>query len=104
MQSFSSNSGSLFTKVAVMGGGNMAEAIIAAVKTSKKQDMSKVMVVDINKSRLKYLQGKYGVSITQDANEAAKDAEMLVGVSFGCVTNRFSHLLTSCSNLLLIIP
>jgi len=69
---------SLFTKMAVIGGGNMAEAVIAAIKASESQVMSDVVVVDINKNRLKYLNNKYGVSTTQDANDAVTDAEMMV--------------------------
>lgn len=69
---------SLFNKVAVMGGGNMAEAIIAAVKASEKQKMEDLVVVDISKARLKYLSNKYGVSTTQNANEAVEGADMMV--------------------------
>ena len=56
----------------------MAEAVIAAIKASESQVMSDVVVVDINKNRLKYLNNKYGVSTTQDANDAVTDAEMMV--------------------------
>ena len=68
----------LFSKIAVLGGGNMAEAILAAIKGSKAQDMSKVVVVDINMKRLQFLNTKYGVSISEDANEATAGAELMV--------------------------
>lgn len=69
-------SSSLFKKFAVVGGGNMAEAILSALKGSEKQNMENILVAEKSQSRLDYLQKKYGVRCTTDVKEAVKGAEI----------------------------
>lgn len=63
-------------KLALIGGGKMAEAIIGALQQKSVQTMKNVTVCDIHQHRLSYLKIKYGVSITEDVNEAVRDAEV----------------------------
>lgn len=65
-------------KLCVLGGGNMAEAIISALSQSKTQNMSDVIVVDINDTRIKHLQDKFGVQGRSNANDAMADAEVIL--------------------------
>lgn len=48
-------------KLCVLGGGNMAEAIISALSKSKTQNMADIVVYDINEERIKHLQDTYNI-------------------------------------------
>jgi len=63
-------------KLAILGGGKMSEAIIGALQQKSVQTMKNVVVCDVQQERLAYLKTKYGVSITEDAKEAVRDAEV----------------------------
>lgn len=56
----------------------MAEAIISALSKSKTQDMSDVIVVDINESRIRHLQDKFGVKGCSSADDAMATAEVVL--------------------------
>lgn len=63
-------------KLAVIGGGKMSEAILSALQQKSVQTMKNVVVCDVHQPRLAYLKDKYNVSITEDAKEAIRDAEV----------------------------
>lgn len=48
-------------KLCVLGGGNMAEAIISALSKCKTQNMSDIVVFDINDNRIQHLTSTYGI-------------------------------------------
>jgi hypothetical protein len=73
-----SASASACNKLAIIGGGNMAEGYLRALKDSQIQDMNKVMVVDINEDRLKVLRERYGIHTTLDSNFAVENADIVL--------------------------
>ncbi len=67
-----------FSKLAIIGGGQMCEAFLGGLKVKGVQEMSAVTVCDLHEKRLQYLQDKFGVQITSNVTEAAKDAELTI--------------------------
>lgn len=65
-------------KIAFIGGGNMGEAIMAAVLEKKLVDASEVSVSDISQPRLDYLKKHYGVNVTGDNREVVKSKDTIV--------------------------
>jgi pyrroline-5-carboxylate reductase len=63
-------------KLCVLGGGNMAEAIISALSKCETQNMNDIVVYDVNESRIKHLKGTYGVTICKNVEEGIKDADV----------------------------
>lgn len=53
-----------FKKIGLLGGGRMAEAILAGVvKEELLPDPSKIVVFDVNRERVDYLRKTFGVSV-----------------------------------------
>lgn len=101
-----SNIQNTFTKLAIIGGGQMCEAILGALKVIRLinidefsfaevvyafyvvyamslkvkgvQRMSDVTVCDIHSTRLSYLKDKFGVNTSTDLNEAIKDSAVTI--------------------------
>jgi pyrroline-5-carboxylate reductase len=67
---------SMCTKLAVIGGGQMAEAILSSLQ--KVQTMSDVHVFDIHKKRIQFLHEKYGITISPTLADCIQDAEIAV--------------------------
>jgi pyrroline-5-carboxylate reductase len=65
-------------KIAFVGGGNMAEAIISGILAAKLIAPSNVSVGGHRGDRCAYLHKTYGVKATVDNNEAVKDANIVV--------------------------
>lgn len=65
-------------KLALIGGGQMAEAVLNAQKISGIQRMEDIWVYDINGDRLKTLETRYGINVTKSAQEAAENADIVV--------------------------
>jgi pyrroline-5-carboxylate reductase len=65
-------------KIAFIGGGNMGEAIMAAVLEKKLVDAPGVSVSDISQPRLDYLKERYGVTVTNDNREVARGKDIVV--------------------------
>lgn len=63
-------------KLCVLGGGNMAEAIISALFTCKTQNMADIVVYDINEQRIQHLKSNYGVSSCLSVAEGIKNADV----------------------------
>lgn len=51
-----------FSKIGLLGGGRMAEAILAGVVKEELLDPSKIVVYDVNRERLDYLKRTFGVT------------------------------------------
>jgi pyrroline-5-carboxylate reductase len=52
-----------FSKIGLLGGGRMAEAILAGVVKEELLDPSKIVVYDVNRERLDYLRKTFGISV-----------------------------------------
>ncbi|WP_130839807.1 pyrroline-5-carboxylate reductase [Corynebacterium neomassiliense] len=71
------------TRIAIIGGGNIGEALasgLVADRTGAAADISPqdVTVVDHHESRLNHLHDTYGVATTDDATEAVTEADIVV--------------------------
>lgn len=65
-------------KIAFIGGGAMAEAIIKGITGSGLLAGSAIAVGEHTAERCAYLQATYGVAATTDNKEAVKDADMVL--------------------------
>lgn len=66
----------LSNKLAIIGGGRMAEAILKSLMPT--EDMSHVHVYDTNDSRLDVLKSKYGISKASNPEDAVEGADFVV--------------------------
>jgi len=65
-------------KIAFIGGGNMGEAIIAAVLKEKLAVPADISVSDISEPRRQYLKKQYGVAVTESNKEAVDGKDIVV--------------------------
>ncbi|MEA2086063.1 MAG: NAD(P)-binding domain-containing protein, partial [Chloroflexota bacterium] len=65
-------------KIGLIGGGNMGEAMLAAVLGKGLATSQDVWVSDINEARRRYLEEKYGVAAVSDNLLAAGNVEVVV--------------------------
>jgi pyrroline-5-carboxylate reductase len=65
-------------KVAFLGGGKMAEALISGLIRSGGRSVDEIMVTCRREERARELAGKYGVTATLDNGDAARWANVLV--------------------------
>ena len=65
-------------KITLIGGGNMGEAVLAAIIEQRITLSSKITVCDTFEERLSYLCDEYGVATTTDCVQAAKDADAVI--------------------------
>jgi pyrroline-5-carboxylate reductase len=68
-------------KIAFLGGGNMAEALIKGMLAAGVAKADQIFVTDISADRLAHLQGTYGITVPQDN----KDAVIRAGIVLLCV-------------------
>jgi pyrroline-5-carboxylate reductase len=64
-------------QIALIGGGNMGEAMLAAILAKALAEPASVSVSDVSSSRLDHLKQKYSVTVTAD-NVAAVSAKAIV--------------------------
>jgi pyrroline-5-carboxylate reductase len=65
-------------KIAFIGGGNMGEAMLAAVIRKKLAAPADISVSDISDSRRNYLKKQYGVAVTRNNRVAIKGKDIIV--------------------------
>ncbi len=65
-------------KIAFIGGGVMAEAIIKGILGNKLIDAGEISVGEHNEARCEYLQRQYGVKAATDNNLAVKKADLVI--------------------------
>ena len=65
-------------KIAFIGGGNMGEAILAALLEKKLCRLADIAVSDISEPRRDYLKKQYGVTVTANNREAVSGKEVVV--------------------------
>ena len=65
-------------KITFIGGGNMGEAIVAALLRKKVVTPDEINISDINPSRLDYLYERYGINTLSNNRTSIKEAEVVV--------------------------
>jgi pyrroline-5-carboxylate reductase len=65
-------------KIAFIGGGNMGEAIIAALLKKKLATPADISVSDISETRRRYLEKQYGVAVTERSKEAVNGKDIII--------------------------
>ena len=65
-------------KIAFIGGGNMGEAILAAVLTNKLAAIRDITVSDVSEERRQYLSQKYAVKVSADNLHAITGKDIIV--------------------------
>ena len=65
-------------KLSIIGGGNMAEAILSAVVGQGVSTPAEIIVADIDEKRLQHLATNYGIDTTSDNLMAAARGEVVV--------------------------
>jgi pyrroline-5-carboxylate reductase len=63
-------------KIAFLGGGNMAEALIKGVIAAGTAKSDQILATDISPDRLEYLQKTYGIIIQKTNLDAVREAEI----------------------------
>jgi pyrroline-5-carboxylate reductase len=69
---------SLCSQISIIGGGQMAEAILNSIIVDKVQDPKDIIVYDINAERVSYLVKTYGVIKAATVQDAVDNAEIVV--------------------------
>jgi pyrroline-5-carboxylate reductase len=67
-----------FMKISFIGGGNMAEAMLSAILNKSLSQPQDIIVSDIAESRRQHLNGKYGISVTEDNARAIDNADIVI--------------------------
>ncbi len=65
-------------KIAFIGGGNMGEAMLAAVLAKKLAAPAAITVSDVSPARRAYLKDRYGVAVTDDNAAAVRAKDIVV--------------------------
>lgn len=65
-------------KIAFLGGGNMAEALIKGMLSADVAAADQMIVSDTSSGRLTYLKGKYRLSVTARNADAVREAEVVL--------------------------
>lgn len=69
---------SICSKLCILGGGQMCEAILGALQVKGVQRAADITVFDLNEKRLEHLSEKYGVHTSNSAQEAVEHAEISI--------------------------
>jgi pyrroline-5-carboxylate reductase len=65
-------------KIAFMGGGNMAEALIKGLIAAGTARHEQILVTDISADRLEHLRQTYGIIVQKSNPEAAREAGIII--------------------------
>ncbi len=65
-------------KITFIGGGNMGEAMLSAVLDKGISQPQAISVSDINKTRCRYLEGKYSIATMSDNRQAVNGSDVVV--------------------------
>jgi len=65
-------------RLAFIGGGNMGEAMLAAILEKGLSIAENVTVSDISEPRCLYLKQKYGITVTGDNRQAVVESDVVV--------------------------
>ncbi|MBV7273642.1 pyrroline-5-carboxylate reductase [Clostridiaceae bacterium UIB06] len=64
--------------IGFIGCGNMAQAMIGGITKAELVPESNIMASDLNETGLKHVAEDYGIKVTTDNNEVAKNADILI--------------------------
>jgi pyrroline-5-carboxylate reductase len=70
--------GGVFDKIACIGAGKMAQAVLEPVITSGLMPADKVSVFDVSYSMMEEVQGKLGVTTSQNIAEVIEGADLII--------------------------
>jgi pyrroline-5-carboxylate reductase len=65
-------------RLAFIGGGNMAEALLRGILTAKRLRPNEVLATDVRDDRLAYLRSTYGIDVSADNAMAARQADTIL--------------------------
>ncbi len=65
-------------RIAFLGGGNMAEAILGGLLAGEVALPTQIVASDLSEERRKWLTTEYGIGVTADNGEAVRDADVVV--------------------------
>jgi pyrroline-5-carboxylate reductase len=65
-------------RLAFIGGGNMAEALLRGILTAKRARPADLIATDVREDRLGYLRTTYGIEVTADNAAAAGQADVIL--------------------------
>ncbi|MFA5073382.1 MAG: pyrroline-5-carboxylate reductase [Nitrospirota bacterium] len=65
-------------KIAFLGGGNMAEALIKGLLAANAVQTDQILVADISYDRLEYLKKTYGIVLQKNNIDAVKKADIIL--------------------------
>ena len=66
------------TRLGIIGGGNMGEALLAGIIKAKLLEASQLLVSDVVESRLEHLAARYKVKTSRDNLEVVRECETVV--------------------------
>jgi pyrroline-5-carboxylate reductase len=65
-------------KIAFLGSGNMAEALIMGLVASGTANQSSILISDISAERTEYLKKTFGIAIKRNNVDAAREADIVI--------------------------
>src|SRR5574341_2007499 len=65
-------------KIAFLGGGNMAEALIKGLIAAGTAKPEQILVTDMSADRLEHLKKAYGITAQKSNQDAAREASIIV--------------------------
>jgi pyrroline-5-carboxylate reductase len=65
-------------KIGFIGGGNMGEAMLAAILSKALAEPASVSISDVSRERLDHLKKQYSVHVTADNTEAVSDKDVVI--------------------------
>jgi pyrroline-5-carboxylate reductase len=65
-------------KIGFIGAGNMGEALMTGILKTKEVYPRDILVSDISRSRLQYIEKEYGTRTTGDNKKVARDSEVVI--------------------------
>lgn len=65
-------------RLAIIGGGNMGEALLKGLLEAKTFSTDQITVVEVNNERSKYIRDNYSIAVTDNAIAAASQAQIIL--------------------------
>jgi len=91
-------------KIGFIGAGNMAEALIKGILKTGLYSLQDIIISDINKDRLIYLNKKYGLHATKNNNDLVTHSETIIlAVKPQIVTDTIKKIAPEINKLKLLI-
>lgn len=65
-------------KIGLIGAGNMGEALLAGILKNKEIKSKNILISDINRERLQYLENVYKIKKTEENKKIAEDSDVII--------------------------